>query len=56
MYCLRVGNIFTVGSDDKVLLTVRDVTRQKKILDELEEARRNAEWAGEQKTAFLGQI
>lgn len=29
------------------------MTRQKKILDELEEARRNAELAGEQKTAFL---
>ena len=32
-----------LDQDDKVLLTVRDVTRQKKILDELEEARRNAE-------------
>ena len=40
----------------KVLLTVRDVTRQKKILDELEEARRNAELAGEQKTAFLANM
>mgnify|MGYP001514071513 CR=1 FL=1 len=37
-------------------LTVRDVTRQKKILDELEEARRNAELAGEQKTAFLANM
>ena len=32
------------------------MTRQKKILDELEEARRNAEWAGEQKTAFLANM
>ena len=47
------GTYLQLDQDDKVLLTVRDVTRQKKILDELEEARRNAEWAGEQKTAFL---
>ena len=42
------GTYLQLDQDDKVLLTVRDVTRQKKILDELEEARRNAEWAGEQ--------
>jgi hypothetical protein len=48
------GTYLQLDQDDKVLLTVRDVTRQKKILDELEEARRNAEWAGEQKTAFSG--
>ena len=49
-------HILQLDQDDKVLLTVRDVTRQKKILDELEEARRNAEWAGEQKTAFLANM
>lgn len=50
------GTYLQLDQDDKVLLTVRDVTRQKKILDELEEARRNAEWAGEQKTAFLANM
>ena len=33
------GTYLQLDQDDKVLLTVRDVTRQKKILDELEEAR-----------------
>ena len=50
------GTYLQLDQDDKVLLTVRDVTRQKKILDELEEARRNAELAGEQKTAFLANM
>ena len=50
------GTYLQLDQDDKALLTVRDVTRQKKILDELEEARRNAELAGEQKTAFLANM
>lgn len=50
------GSYLQLNQDDKVLLTVRDVTRQKKVLDELEMAKRNAELAGEQKTAFLANM
>ena len=49
------GTYLQLDQDDKVLLTVRDVTRQKK--DFWMNWRRpgeNAEWAGEQKTAFSG--
>lgn len=42
--------------DEKVLLTVRDITRLKKVQEELEVARRVAEVAGEQKTAFLANM
>ena len=42
--------------DEKVLLTVRDITRLKKVQEELEAARRVAEVAGEQKTAFLANM
>lgn len=50
------GTYLQLNQEDKVLLTVRDVTRQKKILEELEMAKRNAELAGEQKTAFLANM
>ena len=42
--------------DEKLLLTVRDITRLKKVQEELEAARRVAEVAGEQKTAFLANM
>lgn len=50
------GAYLQLDQEDKVLLTVRDVTYQKQILDELEKARQDAEWAGEQKTAFLANM
>jgi len=50
------GTYLQLNNDDKVLLTVRDVTRQKKVRDELEAAKQEAELAGEQKTAFLANM
>lgn len=47
------GAYMVQNRDEKVLLTVRDITRLKKVQEELEAARRVAEVAGEQKTAFL---
>lgn len=47
------GAYMVQNRDEKVLLTVRDITRLKKVQEELEVARRVAEVAGEQKTAFL---
>lgn len=46
------GAYMVQNRDEKVLLTVRDITRLKKVQEELEAARRVAEVAGEQKTAF----
>lgn len=50
------GAYMVQNRDEKVLLTVRDITRLKKVQEELEAARRVAEVAGEQKTAFLAKM
>ena len=50
------GAYMVQNRDEKVLLTVRDITRLKKVQEELEVARRVAEVAGEQKTAFLSNM
>ena len=50
------GAYMVQNRDEKVLLTVRDITRVKKVQEELEAARRVAEVAGEQKTAFLANM
>lgn len=50
------GAYMVQNRDEKVLLTVRDITRLKKVQEELETARRVAEVAGEQKTAFLANM
>ena len=50
------GAYMVQNRDEKVLLTVRDITRLKKAQEELEAARRVAEVAGEQKTAFLANM
>ena len=47
------GAYMVQNRDEKVLLTVRDITRLKKVQEELEAARRVA---GEQKTAFLANM
>lgn len=50
------GAYMVQNRDEKVLLTVRDITRLKKVQEELEVARRVAEVAGGQKTAFLANM
>lgn len=50
------GAYMVQNRDEKVLLTVRVITRLKKVQEELEVARRVAEVAGEQKTAFLANM
>lgn len=50
------GAYMVQNRDEKVLLTVRDITRLKKVQEELEVARRVVEVAGEQKTAFLANM
>ena len=50
------GAYMVLNRDEKVLLTVRDITRLKEVQEELEAARRVAEVAGEQKTAFLANM
>lgn len=50
------GAYMVQNRDEKVLLTVRDITRLKKVQEELEAARRVAEVAGEQKTAFVANM
>ncbi len=50
------GAYMVQNRDEKVLLTVRDITRLKKVQEELEAARRVAEVAGGQKTAFLANM
>ena len=50
------GAYLRLDENDKILLTVRDITRQKKVQDELEAAKEAAEAAGEQKTAFLANM
>ena len=50
------GAYMVQNRDEKVLLTVREITRLKKVQEELEVARRVAEVAGEQKTAFLANM
>lgn len=50
------GSYLKLNNDDKVLLTVRDITRQKKVQEELEAAKQAAEIAGEQKSAFLANM
>lgn len=50
------GAYMVQNRNEKVLLTVRDITRLKKVQEELEAARRVAEVAGEQKTAFLANM
>lgn len=50
------GAYMVQNRDEKVLLTVRDITRLKKVQEELEVARRVAEVVGEQKTAFLANM
>lgn len=53
---VSVSGAYMQNRDEKVLLTVRDITRLKKVQEELEVARRVAEVAGEQKTAFLANM
>lgn len=56
-YVVSVSGAYMVQNrDEKVLLTVRDITRLKKVQEELEAARWVAEVAGEQKTAFLANM
>ena len=50
------GAYMVQNRDEKVLLTVRDITRLKKVQEELEAARRVAEVAGEQKSASLANM
>lgn len=50
------GAYLQLNRDDKVLLTVRDITRQKRVQEELVAAKQVAEVAGEQKTAFLANM
>lgn len=50
------GAYLWLDEEDKVLLTVRDITRQKKVQEELKTAKEAAEIAGEQKTAFLANM
>lgn len=50
------GAYLNLDGEDKVLLTVRDITRQKKVQEELKAAKETAEIAGEQKTAFLANM
>lgn len=50
------GSYLCLDGDDKVLLTVRDITREKKVQEELKAAKETAEIAGEQKTAFLANM
>ena len=50
------GSYLELNCDGKVLLTVSDITKQKKIQEELEKAKRTAELAGEQKTALLANM
>lgn len=50
------GAYMVQNRDEKVLLIVRDITRLKKVQEELEAAKRVAEVAGEQKTAFLANM
>lgn len=50
------GAYLWLDEEDKVLLTVRDITRQKKVQDELKTAKEVAEMAGEQKSAFLANM
>lgn len=50
------GSYLCLDRDDKVLLTVRDITREKKVQEELKAAKETAEIAGEQKTAFLANM
>ncbi len=50
------GSYLQFDHDGKILLTVNDITKQKKIQEELEKAKRTAEVAGEQKTAFLANM
>lgn len=50
------GAYLNLNGEDKILLTVRDITRQKKVQEELKAAKETAEIAGEQKTAFLANM
>ena len=50
------GSFLQFDHDDKILLTVTDITKQKKIQEELEKSKKSAELAGEQKTAFLANM
>lgn len=50
------GAYLQLNGEDKVLLTVNDITDQKKIQAELEAAKTAAELAGEQKSAFLANM
>lgn len=50
------GAYLWLDEEDKVLLTVRDITRQKKVQEELKTAKEAAEIAGEQKSAFLANM
>ncbi|WP_455671645.1 ATP-binding response regulator [Phocaeicola sp.] len=50
------GSYLQLGQEEKVILTVSDITKQKKIQKELEAAKISADLAAEQKTAFLANM
>lgn len=50
------GSYLQLGQEEKVILTVSDITKQKKIRKELEAAKISADIAAEQKTAFLANM
>lgn len=50
------GSYLQLGQEEKVMLTVSDITKQKKIRKELEAAKISADLAAEQKTAFLANM
>lgn len=50
------GSYLNIGCEDRVLLTVRDVTKEKKLQRQLEEDRLQAQFEAEQKSAFLANM
>lgn len=50
------GSYLNVKNEDKVLLTVRDITKEKKLQRQLEEDRLQARFEAEQKSAFLANM
>lgn len=50
------GSYLNVNNEDKVLLTVRDVTKEKKLQRQLEEDKQQAQLEAEQKSAFLANM
>lgn len=50
------GSCLTLHDEEKILLTVRDVTKEKKLQRQLEEDRMQAKFEAEQKSAFLANM